>query len=106
MTAQEEALPDSLQILILAQGSLTALSGGFNAVYFARYSASDRSRRIASRVLALVNVSFLLQGLYWAADAAGDQGDGPPPWPGLVTLLASLAITAMVLRRRSGGRRR
>ncbi len=105
MPSQEEALPDSLHTLVLVQGALTALSGGFNAVYFARYSASDRSRRIASRVLALVNLSFLLQGLYWAGDAAGDQVDGPPPWPGLVTLLASLAITAMVVRRRYGGGR-
>ena len=99
-------MPESLQILLLAQGSLTALSGGFNAVYFARYSASDRSRRIASRVLALVNLSFLLQGLYWAAGAAGDHRDDPPPWLGLVTLMSSLAITVLVLRRRSGGRRR
>ena len=99
-------MPESLQFLMLAQGSLTALSGGFNAVYFARYSASDRSRRIASRVLALVNLSFLLQGLYWAAGAAGDQRDGPPPWIGLVTMTSSLAITALVLRRRSGGSRR
>ena len=99
-------MPESLQVLLLAQGSLTALSGGFNAVYFARYSASDRSRRIASRVLALVNLSFLLQGLYWAAGAAGDQREGPPPWVGLVTMMSSLAITVLVLRRRSGGSRR
>ena len=99
-------MPESLQVLLLAQGSLTALSGGFNAVYFARYSASDRSRRIASRVLALVNLSFLLQGLYWATGAAGDQRDSPPPWIGLVTMTSSLAITALVLRRRSGGSRR
>ena len=99
-------MPESLQILMLAQGSLTAMSGGFNAVYFARYSASDRSRRIASRVLALVNLSFLLQGLYWAAGAAGGQREGPPPWVGLVTLMSSLAITVLVLRRTSGCRRR
>ena len=106
MPSQEEALPESLQVLTLVQGSLTALSGGFNAVYFARYSASDRSRRIASRVLALVNLSFLLQGLYWAAGAAGDQRENPPPWIGLVTMMSSLAITVLVLRRRSGGSRR
>ena len=99
-------MPESLQILMLAQGSLTALSGGFNAVYFARYSASDRSRRIATRVLALVNLSFFLQGLYWTAGAAGDQREGPPPWIGLVTMMSSLAITVLVLRRMSGGSRR
>ena len=99
-------MPESMQILVLVQGVLTALSGGFNAVYFARYSAADRGRRIASRVLALVNVSFLLQGLYWIGGAAGDQRDGPPPWIGLVTMMSSLAITTLVLRRRSGGSRR
>ena len=95
-------MPEPVQILVVVQGALTALSGGFNAVYFARYAASDRSRRIASRVLALVNVSFLLQGLYWAGGASADQPDDLPPWPGLVTMLASLAITAMVIRRMGG----
>ena len=99
-------MSEPLQTLIFVQGALTALSGGFNAVYFAVYSAGDRSRRIASRVLALVNLSFLLQGLYWAASAAGAFALGPPPWLGVVTLLSSLAITALALRRIAGGGRR
>ena len=98
-------MPEPLQFPVFVQGALTALSGGFNAFYFAGYSMSHRSRRIASRVLVLVNLSFLLQGLYWATGGPGAQSEGPPPWLGLVTLVSSLAITAMVLRRRSGGGR-
>ena len=101
--SQEGTLPEPLQFPVFVQGALTALSGGFNAFYFAGYSISHRSRRIASRVLVLVNLGFMLQGLYWATGGPGAQSGGPQPWLGLVTLVSSLAITAMVLRRRTGG---
>ena len=96
-------MPVTTETLILTLGALTALSAGFNALYFGGYPAAERGRRIASRVLALVNVSFLLQGLYWIATAAGGYEFGPPPWLGVVTLLSSLAITALAIRRLLNG---
>ena len=58
-------MSESLQTLMAVQGLLTAISGGFNALYFAGYSTSHPARKVATLVLSLVNLSFLLQGLYW-----------------------------------------
>ena len=90
------------------QGALTAVSGGFNALYFAGYSSPHPARRVATLVLALVNLSFLLQGLYWVLPIGGSSSyflkSGPLLGVGLVTLMASLAITALILRQRLNGR--
>ena len=51
-------MPEHIQALMAIQGTLTAASGGFNAVYFVGYSASHPARKIAARVLLLVNLSF------------------------------------------------
>jgi hypothetical protein len=94
------------------QGALTAVSGGFNALYFAGYSTPHTARRVATLVLSLVNLSFLLQGLYWTllpVLPVGDGsshllGSGPLLMVGLITLMSSLAITVLILRHRLNGR--
>ena len=100
----------SLLSLAAVPGALIVVSGGFNAIFFANYSASQTRRRVGALVLALVNLSFLLQGLYWLAlplRSGYDQTlvNGNALIVELITLASSLAITALILRQRSGGRR-
>ena len=100
----------SLLSLAAVPGALIVVSGGFNAIFFANYSATQARRRMGALVLALVNLSFLLQGLYWLALPLR-SGYYQTPDNGnaliveLITLASSLAITALILRQRSGGRR-
>ena len=100
----------SLLSLAAVPGALIVVSGGFNAIFFANYSATQARRRVGALVLALVNLSFLLQGLYWLAlplRSGYDQTlvNGNALIVELITLASSLAITALILRQRSGGRR-
>jgi hypothetical protein len=92
------------------QGLLTAISGGFNALYFAGYSTSHPARKVATLVLSLVNLSFLLQGLYWVLLFSDGPyhtfGPGSLVMVGLITLISSLAITTLILRQRLNGRRK
>ena len=96
--------------LAAAPGALIVASGGFNAVFFARYAATQARRRLGAMVLALVNLSFLLQGLYWLLIPLR-TGDRPAPENGnaliveIITLAASVAMTALILRQQSGRRR-
>ncbi len=96
--------------LAAVPGALTVVSGGFNAAFFANYSATQARRRVGALVLSLVNLSFMLQGLYWAAMPLR-SGYRQPPENGnalvveLITLAASLAITTLILRHRAGGGR-
>ena len=87
--------------LVAFQRGLTALSSGYNLWVLARWAAQRGlapRRRAAAAVLALVNLSFLLQALYpllplegwWQAAAA------------LPPLLASLAISSLLLGRGRG----
>ena len=100
----------SLLSLAAVPGALIVVSGGFNAIFFANYSATQARRRVGALVLALVNLSFLLQGLYWLALSLRSGHDqtlvnGNALIVELITLASSLAITALILRQRSGGRR-
>ena len=107
-------MSESLQALMTFQGVLTAISGGFNAFYFAGYSTYHTARNVATLVLFLVNLSFLLQGLYWTLLPLLPISDGsfhllrsgPLLMIGLITLMFSLAITALILRQRLNGRRK
>ena len=99
----------SLLSLAAVPGALIVVSGGFNAIFFANYSATQARRRVGALVLALVNLSFLLQGLYWLALPLRSgyhqtQENGNALIVELITLASSLAITALILRQRSGGR--
>ena len=100
----------SLLSLAAVPGALIVVSGGFNAIFFANYSATQARRRVGALVLALVNLSFLLQGLYWLALPLRSgyhqtSENGNALIVELITLASSLAITALILRQRSGGRR-
>ena len=104
-------MSESLQALMIFQGVLTAVSGGFNAFYFAGYSTSHPARKVATLVLSLVNLSFLFQGVYWtllpiAQGSSPLLGSGSLLAVGLITLMSSLAISALILRQRLNGRRR
>ena len=103
-------MSESLQALMAVQGLLTAISGGFNALYFAGYSTSHPARKVATLVLSLVNLSFLLQGLYWVLLVSDGPyhsiGSGSLVMVGLITLMSSLAITTLILRQRLNGRRK
>ena len=96
--------------LAAVPGALIVVSGGFNAAFFARYSATQARRRLGALALVLVNLSFTLQGLYWLAMPLR-SGYRQPLDNGnalaveLITLAATLAITALILRQRAGGRR-
>lgn len=96
--------------LAAVPGALIVVSGGFNAIFFANYSATQARRRVGALVLALVNLSFLLQGLYWAAmplrsgyRQASENGNALVVE--LITLASSLAMTTLILRHRAGGGR-
>ncbi|MBI2856278.1 MAG: hypothetical protein HYX93_05465 [Chloroflexi bacterium] len=104
-------MPESTQTLVIIQGALTAIAGGFNALYFAGYSAAQPARKIAALVLSLVNLSFSLQGLYWMllpllplrGGSSRLLEAGPLLIVGLLPLTSSLAITALILRQRHNG---
>ena len=101
---------ESLLSLAAVPGALIVVSGGFNAIFFANYSATQAHRKLGALVLALVNLSFLLQGLYWLALPLRSgyhqtSENGNALIVELITLASSLAITALILRQRSGGRR-
>ena len=51
--------------LILTQYIITALSSGFNAVYFSGYRSPLRKRRIGALVLALLSVAILIESIYF-----------------------------------------
>ena len=96
--------------LAAAPGALIAVSGSFNAVFFARYAATQARRKLGAMVLALVNLSFLLQGLYWLLLPLRSEGRPAPGYGNaliveLITLAAAMAMTALILRQQSGGRR-
>ena len=99
-----------LQSLTAILGALIVVSGGFNAAFFARYSASRSRRRVGALALSLVNLSFTLQGLYWLAlplrsGYLKPLENGNALIVETITLASSLAITALILRQRAGGRR-
>ena len=100
---------ESLQSLTAILGALIIVSGGFNTAFFARYSATQARRRVGTLVLSLVNLSFTLQGLYWLAPMPSGYlrtiENGNALIVETITLASSLAITALILRQKAGGRR-
>ncbi len=51
--------------IIITQYIVTALSSGFNAVYFSGYRSPLRRRRIGALALALLSVAILIESLYF-----------------------------------------
>jgi len=81
------------------------LSSGFNMVYFALYSNGRLRRRFAARVLATVNLALLVESAYLGLLPLTKQGvqaalltPGALLLSGTLPLLASLLITAAILR--------
>ena len=101
----------SLLSLAAVPGALIVVSGGFNAIFFANYSATQARRRVGALVLALVNRELPAPGAVLAgapspvADTTKPQVNGNALIVELITLASSLAITALIFRQRSGSRR-
>ncbi|MBI4232900.1 MAG: hypothetical protein HY686_00475 [Chloroflexi bacterium] len=96
-------MSDYLQGALALQRALTAISSAYNVLHFVRLRTNRRGRRVAAGVLALVNTAFLAQALYptlarWLARWA--DGPGLLLLAGGLPLMASVAITALVLRQR------
>lgn len=100
--------------LVLAQYMLTALSSGFNAVYFFGYRSPTRRRRIGALTLALLSVAILIESIYfgffalfpgqqWARGFFLDSSY----WLAvrLLLCLGSLMISLLILRRLVANRR-
>ena len=85
MTQEVSVYSPLLEILVVAQRRLTVLSSGFNALYFLSYRALTPRRRVGARVLALANLA-LVEDLRLSLLL------------GLLPLLASLAMSALILR--------
>jgi hypothetical protein len=54
-----------IDLLILTQYIVTALSSGFNAAYFSGYRSPLRRRRIGALALALLSVAILIESIYF-----------------------------------------
>ena len=96
--------------IVLVQDVATAISGAFNAGYFARYwlrSSERRARRTGAFALVLIGLAatseaIFSQGMLHLHDqlvALGALSDGLWALARLPLLLATAFITAIVLRR-------
>lgn len=105
------------EVLVLMQGLLTVLCGGFNSLYFRRYQTRPslvRRRRIGAIVLSLVNGGIALESSYslalyvlrhwWGLEAVLFA---TVPWLAarLLLFLATGLMTALIIRQEQGGRR-
>ena len=96
--------------IILTQYLVTALSSGFNAVYFSSYRAPLRRRRIGALALALLSVAILIESIYFTCFSLSYIYNGkeflsglllnPGLWLGvrLLLCLGSLLVSALILR--------
>ncbi len=96
--------------IILTQHIVTALSSGFNAVYFSTYRAPLRRRRIGALALALLSLAILIESLYFTCFSLSyiyNEKEflsvlllNPGLWLGvrLLLCLGSLLVSALILR--------
>ena len=96
--------------IILTQYIVTALSSGFNAVYFSSYRSPLRRRRTGALSLALLSVAILIESLYFTCFSLFYIYNGkdflsglllnPGLWLGarLLLCLGSLLVSALILR--------
>lgn len=99
---------DFSQAVLTAQYLLTALSSGFNAVYFWRYRSPRRGRRVGAVVLFGLSLALVIESLYFGLFALSQGLEWgrefflePRRWllaRGLVCL-GSLAISALIVRK-------
>lgn len=91
--------------VLVFQHGLTALASGYNAFHFLGYRTERRRRRWGAFTLAMVNLAFLVQGLYLGilptltGREAGELLGVPRVrfFTGLLPLAASLLILAFVV---------
>ncbi|GEM_PF-706130 len=97
-----------LDILVMGQYLLTVMSSGFNAIYFFRYQSDTPRRRIAAKVLSLASLATFVQSLYVSlffmivgSDPLERAMVDARHWIfiGFLAMLASLAITGLILRK-------
>ena len=95
---------------VLAEDVATAISGAFNAGYFARYwlrASERRARRTGAAALVLIGVAAATEAVFSQVTlrlhdqliALGDLSGGVWALARLPLLLATAFITAIVLRR-------
>ena len=99
---------DLFATMLIAQYLLTALSSGFNAVYFWNYRSPRRGRRVGAMVLFGLSLALVVESLYFGAFALSRGLDWGPDFfleprrwlmaRGLVCL-GSLAISTLILRK-------
>lgn len=93
--------------LVAIQYALTAVSSGFNAIYFLGYRSAERRRRIGAMVLSLVSLGLLIQsvffGLFVFLRPSVFTLFEPRQWlvVGALPFMGSGLISALILRRTS-----
>jgi len=102
----------SWKILLLAQALVTALSSGYNGLYFWRYRSPLPARRVGATIMTLVSLATLVESLYLGLYALPQGG----PWlessqsaslllvARSLVCVGSLAVSGLILRRWWNGR--
>ena len=94
--------------LVIGQYVLTALSSGFNFLYFLGYRSAKKTRRVGATVLALVSLALFGESLYFSLFAFFQGREWPisfflepQTWLALRLLfpLSSLFISVLILRK-------
>ncbi len=103
-----------LHSMVLAPCIITALSSGFNAVYFFGYRSRASRRRIAALTLAVLSVAIFMESLYSAVFTLFQQQQwasefllNPGCWLAvrLLLCLGSLLVSILILRQSMAKRR-
>ena len=92
---------DSIAIILLGQHLAVLISSGFNAIYFWGYRSPVAGRRLGAAVMALVSLATFLESLVLYMAGRPWAPFYSAPWLGarLLVTLASLSISALILRR-------
>ena len=92
---------DSIAVILLGQHVAVLISSGFNAVYFWGYRSPVAGRRLGAAVMAFVSLATFLESLvlYVAGQPSAPLYSAPWLAARLLVTLASLSISALILRR-------
>jgi len=92
---------DSATVIFLGQYAVALLSSGFNAVYFWGYRSPLAGRRLGAAVMAFLSLATFLESLTLSLAGRSSAPLHSAPWLGarLLVALASLSVTALILRR-------